>query len=160
MDKTNLIRVAICLTYYHIGGLATTNIERLLKGSNMSVTNSKCFCPVCKKKINWFFQLPIISYIICRGKCLECSSKIPVKSLVLEITVFAVMTVTSILFDFSPVGVLISFTAYEMIKIIYIVINGKRENGFAKEYVISVLLMFIFFIMTEFMALLLYSIKS
>ena len=82
------------------------------------------------------------------------------KSLVLEITVFAVMTVTSILFDFSPVGVLISFTAYEIIKIICIVINGKRENGFAKEYVISVLLMFIFFIMTEFMALLLYSIKS
>lgn len=160
MDKTDLIRIAVCLTYYHIGGLATTNIERLFKGCDMSVINSKCFCPVCKKKISWFFQLPIISYIICRGKCLKCSSKIPVKSLVLEITVFTVMTVISIISDFSPVGVLISFIAYELIKIVCIKINKKKENGFAKEYAISVLLMGVFFIMTEFMALLLYSIKS
>ncbi len=160
MDKTDLIRIAVCLTYYHIGGLATTNIERLFKGCDMSVMNSKCFCPVCKKRISWFLQLPIISYIVCRGKCSECSSKIPVKSLALEIIVFTVMSVISIMFDFSPVGVLFSFISYELIKLICIIINGRREDDFAKEYAISVLIIVVFFIMTEFMALLLYFIKS
>lgn len=160
MDKTDIIRFAICLTYFHIGGLATTNIERLCKGSNQSVTDSGCFCPVCKKKINWFLQLPIISYVICRGKCIGCSSKIPLKSLLLEIAVFTIMTVISAVSDFSPKGVLMSFGSYELIKLIYIIINGKRKNSFVKEYVISVLLIVFFLMMTEFMALLLFYTKQ
>lgn len=80
--------------------------------------------------------------------------------MILEISVFSVMTVISTISDFSPLGVLLSFVAYELIKIICITINGKRESNFAGEYIISVLLMIVFLIMTEFMALLLYSIKS
>lgn len=159
MDRTDVIRFAICLTYFHIGGLATTNIERLCKGSNLSVTDSRCFCPVCKKKINWFLQLPIISYVVCRGKCINCSNKIPVKSLMLEIAVFGIMTAISAVFDFSPEGVLASYGSYELIKLIYIRINGKRDKAFAKEYVISVLLISFFLVVTEFMALILLYIK-
>jgi len=155
MDKTDIIKIAICLAYYHIGGLATTNIERLCKGCEMSVLDSKCYCPNCKKKINWFLQLPIISYIICKGRCTGCSSKIPVNSLFLEITVFTVMTVISALNNFSPLGVLLSFVGYELIRVIYIAINGKREKKFIKEYITAVLLISVFFLMIEFMALLL-----
>lgn len=160
MGKSDIIRIAICLTYYHICGLATTNIERLCKGSNLSVTYSKCFCPVCNKRINWFLQLPIISYIICRGRCRNCASKIPTKSLMLEIIVFTVMTVISAAFDFSPKGVLLSFGCYELIKLIYIKLNGKRDKSFIKEYFISMLFIVFFLTVTEFMAFLLFYIEK
>lgn len=156
MNDRFIIKAAICLVYYNIGGLATTNIERLCSGNTLPVADSKCTCPNCGEKINWFFQLPIISYILCKGRCRCCSCKIPVQSLLLEIIVFISMSLVSALCDFSPRGILLSFGGYEFIKICWIFLNGKRENDFAKEYLISLVLMTFFWLMTEFMSLMLY----
>lgn len=156
MNDRFIIKAAICLVYYNIGGLATTNIERLCSGNTLPVADSKCTCPNCGEKINWFFQLPIISYILCKGRCRCCSCKIPVQSLLLEIIVFISMSLVSALCDFSPRGILLSFGGYEFIKICWIFLNGKREKDFAKEYLISLVLMTFFWLMTEFMSLMLY----
>ena len=148
MDKTILIKLAICIAYYHLGGMATTNMLRLCKGNELSVL------PECNASIPWYLQLPVISYIVCKGRCRNCGSSIPKDALVLEITVITVMTVLSFLFDFSPTGVVASFVAYGLIKIICIIINGKRENNFIKEYILSVLQNVIPFALVEFMAIL------
>ena len=66
------------------------------------------------------------------------------------------MSLVSALCDFSPRGILLSFGGYEFIKICWIFLNGKREKDFAKEYLISLVLMTFFWLMTEFMSLMLY----
>jgi len=36
----------------------------------------RSFCPKCKKKIVWFDNLPLISFILLKGKCRQCKEKI------------------------------------------------------------------------------------
>ncbi len=36
-------------------------------------------CPHCKRKIPWYYNIPILSYIILRGKCAFCGGKISLR---------------------------------------------------------------------------------
>lgn len=48
-------------------------------------------CPKCNHKLKWYENIPIISYIMLKGKCSSCHSKIPISYIIVEI-------VTGILF--------------------------------------------------------------
>lgn len=147
MDKT-VILIGLLWIYYNIGGLATTNILRLTSGNTLPVLSAKCVCDKCGVKISALFQLPIISYIICRGKCKNCFSKIPVYPLILEISIFSGMSFISALLSFSPKGVALSYVFYEVIRVFVVAISGKRESEFIKQYVIAVFSMLPFLFLT------------
>lgn len=151
MDQIIVI-AAFFFVYFHISGLATTNILRLTHGNTLPVLVSKCVCDNCGAAIKPFYQLPIISYILCKGKCRNCKIKIPVEALVLEAVILAGMFMLSGLFAFSFVGVTVSFLYYELIRILLVLKNGKRKTDFAKQYVIAVLAMIPFYLMTMFVA--------
>ena len=51
----------------------------------------RSFCPSCKKPIPWHQNLPLISWIVLRGRCANCGSKIPFRY-------FAVELLTALLF--------------------------------------------------------------
>jgi len=52
---------------------------------NLSVTKPKrSFCPICKKEIPWYRNLPIITWVVQRGKCAECQAPIPFRYLFVE----------------------------------------------------------------------------
>lgn len=36
----------------------------------------RSFCDVCRKKIKWYRNIPLFSYLVLRGKCLDCKNKI------------------------------------------------------------------------------------
>ncbi len=152
MSKAIII-ISFYLIYYHISGLATTNIIRLTKGNNTPVLSSKCYCDNCGSKIPPLLQLPIISYLLCKGKCKQCGIKIPTYPLVLEIVVLIGMcTITSFL-KFTFWGVVCSYLFYEIIRIVLIYIKGKREKQFFKQYLIAVLSMLPFGFLTLIVAL-------
>ncbi len=44
--------------------------------NNVSL-KGRSFCPNCKKVIPWYENIPIISYIILRGRCSKCGYEIP-----------------------------------------------------------------------------------
>lgn len=157
--KMIIIKFAICFSYFMIGGLATTNILRLLKGSTLHVYSSKCFCANCHMKIGFFNQMPIVSYIACRGKCKNCKTPIPRGPLMLEISVFVGMSLISAIGKFSPLSVLIGFLYYEVIRIICIVKEGKREEAFLSQYILAVIAMIPYLALIEFMAVLLRSLN-
>lgn len=149
-----ILYIAFFLICFNIGGLATTNILRLTSGNNLSVLSSKCYCDNCGKSISPFFQLPIVSYIICKGKCKICKAKIPGFPLFLEIIILIGMFLLFFCFDFSVFGVTIGFLYYEVLRIIVIVKKGKRNTGFALQYIISVLSMIPYYAMTVFVSVL------
>ena len=152
MDQIIII-AAFFLVYFHISGLATTNMLRLTKGNALPVLASKCVCDKCGAAIKPFYQLPIISFILCKGRCRNCKTKIPFDGLILEIITLVGMFVVSCLFSFSFLGVTLSFVYYEIIRLLTILKNGKRESGFLKQYVIAILAMIPFYLMTMFVAL-------
>ena len=152
MEKIIVI-VAFFFVYFHISGLATTNILRLTRGNELPILASKCVCANCGAPITPFHQLPIISYIVCGGKCRMCKSKIPIDGLILEIVVLIGMFLLSFFWNFSFLGVTISFVYYEIVRVFVVVNKGKRASLFAKQYLIAMMAMIPFYLMTLFVSL-------
>ena len=56
------------------GSFANVCILRLPQ--NKGVVSGRSYCPKCKKKIIWKDNIPIISYILLKGKCRKCKKSI------------------------------------------------------------------------------------
>lgn len=66
-----------------LGSFANVCIYRLPK--NKQIVCGRSFCPKCKKKINWYDNLPLISFFLLNGKCRNCNKVIPVRYLIVEL---------------------------------------------------------------------------
>ncbi len=148
-----IIIIAFFLIYFNVCGLATTNILRLTSGNNLPILASKCKCDNCGATITPFFQLPIVSYIICKGRCRKCKIKLPLDALFLEIFVLIGMFILSVVLSYSFLGVTFSFVYYEIIRVISVIKKGRRQESFVKQYVIAVLAMIPFYLITLFVSL-------
>ena len=51
----------------------------------LSIIKPASFCPTCKKKIAFYDNIPLLSFIILRGRCRYCKNKIPLNTLLVEI---------------------------------------------------------------------------
>ena len=60
---------------------------------DLSVVSPRSHCPECDKGIAWFDNVPVLSYVLLRGKCRNCSAVIPWRYPAVEI-------LTALLFAF------------------------------------------------------------
>jgi len=139
--ETFILIGALVLIYYNVAGLATTNMLRLTTGNSLSVLSSRCVCDNCGAAITPVFQLPVISYLLCRGRCRSCNIPLPVDVLFLELAVWIGMLLITVWASFAPAGVLLAFLYYELLRMAVIFKKGKRNNGFSKQYIIALLSM-------------------
>jgi leader peptidase (prepilin peptidase) / N-methyltransferase len=58
-----------------IGSFLNVVIHRLPRGE--SIVRGRSMCPKCKRTIRWFDNVPLVSWIVLRGKCRACAWKIP-----------------------------------------------------------------------------------
>jgi leader peptidase (prepilin peptidase)/N-methyltransferase len=65
------------------GSFANVCIYRLPK--TKQIISGRSFCPKCKKKISWYDNLPIISFLFLSGKCRKCKKVIPLRYLIVEL---------------------------------------------------------------------------
>jgi len=73
-----------------VGSFLNVAIYRLPRG--LSVNEPKrSFCPVCNKDIPWYRNIPLVTWLVQRGRCAECACKIPFRY-------FAVELLTAVLF--------------------------------------------------------------
>lgn len=159
MSREKLICcAAILLSYYFISGMATTNILRLLKGSTLRVNAWECRCASCGGRINVLMQQPIFSYLVFRGRCRYCGAPIPKSTLALELTVFAGMSLITLLLGFSRLGVLLSFAFFELVRAVLLLRCGHREEHFVSQYITAVAVVLLCLLIVEFKALLLQSV--
>jgi leader peptidase (prepilin peptidase)/N-methyltransferase len=66
-----------------LGSFANVCIYRLPK--NKQIVSGRSFCPKCKKKINWYDNLPLISFIILNNKCRNCKRVISSRYFIVEL---------------------------------------------------------------------------
>ena len=64
------------------GSFANVCIIRIPQGKGVVVGRS--FCVKCKKKIQWFDNIPIISYLLLKSKCRNCKTKISFQYFLVE----------------------------------------------------------------------------
>ena len=66
-----------------LGSFANVCIHRLPK--DKQIISGRSYCPECKKKINWYDNLPLVSYILLNAKCRNCNKSISVRYLIVEL---------------------------------------------------------------------------
>ena len=81
------------------GSFSNVCIYRLPEGGNVVSSRSKC--RNCQKKINWFDNIPFISYLILVGKCRNCGSRISIQYFVVELLVALGFLISFYFFGFS-----------------------------------------------------------
>ena len=84
---------AVMGSFYHV--VAT----RLSK--NESIIFPGSHCQRCNHKLRWYENIPIISFLLLRGKCSSCGEDIPFSCLIVEIVTALLFAVSFHVFKFS-----------------------------------------------------------
>ena len=71
-----------------IGSFLNVVIYRLPRGENLSHPGSRC--PRCGHAIRWYHNLPIVGWLLLRGKCYDCKQPISPRYPLVEFTVAAI----------------------------------------------------------------------
>lgn len=66
-----------------IGSFLSVCIYRIPR--NESIIKPRSHCPGCGKLIPWYFNIPVLSWIMLGGKCHYCKSKISPRYIILEV---------------------------------------------------------------------------
>lgn len=66
-----------------VGSFLNALIYRIPRGINIAFPRSAC--TQCKKTIYWYENIPVISYILLKGKCSKCGMKISIEYPIVEI---------------------------------------------------------------------------
>ena len=134
-----LVIITILFAFYILSAYATTDILRLLKGSTVPVYAPDCYCGNCGNKIRLIDQVPIFAYLFNRGRCHYCKCKIPSYDILFEVMILVIFSVTNFILHFQFIGFFATIAEYELIKLIFLLIKGKREDAFIKNLLISLL---------------------
>ena len=125
------------------GSFANVCIIRIPQGKGVVVGRS--FCVKCKKKIQWFDNIPIISYLLLKSKCRNCKTKISFQYFLVEsislinflvlYLIFGISLTTLLLIILSLVFLIIFFIDLKH----YIIPNSLTYSmmilGFLKSFV-------------------------
>lgn len=65
------------------GSFGTVVAYRLPRGGSIATGRSRC--PACDTQISWFENIPVFSYLVLRGRCRHCATRISPRYLWIEI---------------------------------------------------------------------------
>lgn len=80
-------------SFYNVVGYRIPN--------GLSIVKPGSFCPKCEHSLKWYELIPVLSYLIQRGKCRSCHEKISVIYPLVEVTTGILFATSFYLFGFS-----------------------------------------------------------
>jgi leader peptidase (prepilin peptidase)/N-methyltransferase len=83
-----------------IGSFLNVVIYRLPRGQNLSHPGSRC--PRCGHAIRWYHNLPIVGWLLLRGKCYDCNQPISLRYPLVEFVVAAMFVTLAYLDAYAP----------------------------------------------------------
>ena len=135
---------AVMGSFYHVVATRLSNDE--------SIISPGSHCPRCQHKLSWYENIPIVSYLLLKGKCRSCHSKIPISYFIVEIVTgllfaacyhsfhFSVELAVALVFVSALVIVIVSDIEYMIIldevliaATLIIMLIYLFSNGFTKE---------------------------
>lgn len=95
------MRLILCIFSFlfgaAIGSFLNVLIYRIPLGK--SIVKPGSFCPQCKKPIKWYENIPIVSFLLLRGKCSGCKTPISIHYPLVELLTGLVFLVLFLKFD-------------------------------------------------------------
>ncbi len=80
-------------SFYNVVGYRVPN--------NLSIIRPGSFCPKCKHELKWYELIPVLSFLIQKGKCRKCGSKISLFYPFIELTTGILFLISYLVFGFS-----------------------------------------------------------
>jgi leader peptidase (prepilin peptidase)/N-methyltransferase len=119
-----------------IGSFLNVCISRISKNESLLFPGSHCF--KCERKLSWYENIPIISYIIIRGRCRNCGSKIPIRYLVIEIITGVLFYIFFLKWGFST----LFYKNTVFISILIVIAGIDLENYYIPDLCSGILILF------------------
>ena len=124
-----------------IGSFLNVVIYRLPRG--LGFVRGRSFCPKCKHKINWFDNVPVISFLILKGHCRFCGKRISWQYPLVEL-------LTGVLFYLSYLSHLSFLSCLFICGLIVIFFVDLEHQIIPDEIVIPLSILFlVYFLMTN-----------
>lgn len=95
------------------------NVVGLRVPKKQAFTNDRSFCPQCKHTLSWYELIPVLSYILQRGKCRNCKTKISVIYPIMELATGILFALSYVHFGFT-VELITSLLLMSMLVIIFV----------------------------------------
>jgi leader peptidase (prepilin peptidase) / N-methyltransferase len=87
-----MLAIFILITGLFIGSFLGVMVDRLPQ--NKTIVKGRSHCDFCKKELNWYDLIPVLSFISTRGKCRYCKHSLPYFYPVIEITTGVMFAIT------------------------------------------------------------------
>jgi len=104
------------------GSLANVCIYRMPK--NKSIVFNRSACPYCRRTIAWYYNIPIVSFLLLKGKSHCCKKKINPQYLLVELLTAVLFYLNVLLFPINQ-AILLSGITFFFIVIFYIDLKYK-----------------------------------
>ena len=91
-----------------VGSFLNVCIYRLPKGQSIVTPGSHC--PKCNKPISWYDNIPVLSYLVLKGRCRSCKTPINPGYIIVEVITAALAVALFTAFGPGP-----KFTAYSIL---------------------------------------------
>jgi len=88
--------------------------------NNENVFKGRSFCPSCKNQINWYDNIPFLSFIFLKGKCRNCEYKISFQYFLVELVAAISFLVIYFLYGISITTLLLIILSIFFIIIFFI----------------------------------------
>lgn len=113
--EINLIYICIFLLGISFGSFLNVLIYRIPRQKKFSFNRS--FCPHCEARIKFYDNIPLLSYLILRGKCRSCKKRISIRYPIVEL-----LNGLAYVFFFWNYGINLHFFAFSFLSSILIAI--------------------------------------
>ncbi len=104
---SNPLEMSLLMTFVAVfgavvGSFLNVVIYRLPRGLSVNKPR-RSFCPACKNQISWHQNLPIVSWILLRGRCAKCGSSISSRYPLVEALTAALFLALWVVYGSDPV---------------------------------------------------------
>lgn len=83
-----------------LGSFINVVVARLPRGK--SIIRPGSHCPRCKKAVLWYDNIPVLSYLLLRGKCRSCKKSISIRYPIIELLTGLLFAAVQVRFGWSP----------------------------------------------------------
>lgn len=102
-------------------------IPKILKGEQLNF-NAPSYCPNCKIKIKYRYNIPIIGWVLLNGKCYNCKLPISKRYILFEIFWAILFLIIYLICNTITLSIIILCLLYIVISVIFIIMEKKKTT--------------------------------
>jgi leader peptidase (prepilin peptidase)/N-methyltransferase len=106
------------------GSFANVLIARVPQGENWITESSRC--PGCRHAIAWYDNMPVLSWLILRGRCRHCGMRISPRYPIIEVTVSLAFVGVFAIWGLSLTFMAFAYLAFMSIVLVVIDLDVRR----------------------------------